>query len=155
MNAVEFCNAMRAIGLSVCIKLEIDETIIRIEDDYVRHIPIGNGRVCYEDVMRDYFDFKRNRDDRVDVLRYYPKLTWYDVEVNGLFNQPVKYAPEIEKVIFNKPATIVIWKDGTKTIVKCQKGDRYDKEKGLAMCIAKKTYGNNGNYCEIFKEWLE
>lgn len=75
-------------------------------------------------------------------------------DIYGLLASPVKYTPEIEKVIFNKPATIVIWKDGTKTIVKCQKGDKYDKEKGLAMCIAKKTYGNNGNYCEIFKEWI-
>ncbi len=27
--------------------------------------------------------------------------------------------PDIEKVIFNDPATIVIWKDKTKTVVKC------------------------------------
>ena len=46
------------------------------------------------------------------------------------------------KVIFNNPATIVIWDDGTKTIVKKQKGDRYDKEKGLALCYMKKALGN-------------
>ena len=60
----------------------------------------------------------------------------------------------IKKVIFNNPATIVFWGDGTKTVVKRQKGDRYDKEKGLAMCIAKKALGNKGNYCNVFKEWL-
>ena len=31
--------------------------------------------------------------------------------------------PEIKDVIFNEPATIIIWKDGTKTVVKCQEGE--------------------------------
>lgn len=61
----------------------------------------------------------------------------------------------IEKVIFNNPATIVFWEDGTKTVVKRQKGDRWDKEKGIAMAIAKKLYGNTGKYCDILKEHLE
>lgn len=43
----------------------------------------------------------------------------------------------IEKVIFNDPATIVFWKDGTKTIVKCQEGVAFDPEKGLAMAISR------------------
>lgn len=43
----------------------------------------------------------------------------------------------IEKVIFNGPATIVFWKDGTKTVVKYQDVDKADPEKGLAMAIAK------------------
>lgn len=61
----------------------------------------------------------------------------------------------IEKVIFNNPATIVIWKDGTKTVVKRQKGERWDKEKGLAMAIVKKVFGNKGNYCNQFKKWID
>jgi hypothetical protein len=63
--------------------------------------------------------------------------------------------PEIKKVIFNKPAVIVLWKDGTKTIVKAQGKSRYDKEKGLAMAIAKKALGNEGNYYNEFRKWLE
>lgn len=61
---------------------------------------------------------------------------------------------QIEKVIFNNPATIVFWKDGTKTVVKCQKGDIYDEEKGLAMAICKKVFGNGSGYYEEFKKWL-
>lgn len=60
----------------------------------------------------------------------------------------------VYKVIFNNPATIVFWTDGTKTVVKCQKGDKYDKELGLAMAIVKKTYGNTGKYNEIFKKFI-
>ena len=61
----------------------------------------------------------------------------------------------IDRVIFNAPATIVIWSDGTKTIVKCQPGDEYNKETGLAMCIAKKYLGNKGNFNEVFKRYIE
>ena len=62
--------------------------------------------------------------------------------------------PGIKDVIFNEPATIIIWKDGTKTVVKCQEGEDYDPEKGLSMAISKKALGNKGNYCEVFKKWL-
>lgn len=64
------------------------------------------------------------------------------------------YIPEIKNVIFNDPATIVFWEDGTKTVVKCQDGDEFDPEKGLAMAIVKKTYGNKGSYCNKLKKWL-
>lgn len=62
---------------------------------------------------------------------------------------------QIKDVIFNAPATIVIWADGTKTVVKCQPGDEYNRETGLAMCIAKKCLGNKGNFNEVFKKYIE
>ena len=59
----------------------------------------------------------------------------------------------IKDVIFNDPATIVFWSDGDKTIVKAT-DEEFDKEKGLAMAIAKKLYGyNKGNYYNIFKHY--
>lgn len=63
--------------------------------------------------------------------------------------------PPIKKVIFNDPATIVFWRDETKTVVKCQKDDKYDKMTGLAMAISKKAFGNKGRYYDIFKKWCE
>lgn len=62
--------------------------------------------------------------------------------------------PEIADVIFGGPATIIQWKDGTKTVVKCAKNDNFDTEKGLAMAIAKKALGNKGNYYETIKKWM-
>ena len=50
--------------------------------------------------------------------------------------------PEIERVIFNGPATIVFWSDNTKTIVKCMEGEFFDEEKGIAMAFMKKMYGS-------------
>lgn len=62
--------------------------------------------------------------------------------------------PEIKNVYFNNSVTVVLWNDGTKTIVKCQKGDTYSKETGLALCISKKALGNKGNFNDIFKKWI-
>lgn len=62
--------------------------------------------------------------------------------------------PTIKNVIFNDPATIVFWADGTKTVVKAQDGDIFDPEKGLTMAITKKALGNKGNYCDELKKWL-
>lgn len=62
---------------------------------------------------------------------------------------------EIKKVIFNEPATIVFWGDGTKTVVKCSKDDEFDPEKGLAMAIAKKFFGNENGYSKNIKKWTD
>ena len=58
---------------------------------------------------------------------------------------------QIKKVVFNKNATIVFWTTGEKTVVKCQKGETFDKEKGVALCILKYLCGNISYYNEIFK----
>lgn len=71
------------------------------------------------------------------------------------FRHNFNILPRIKKVIFNNPATIVLWNDGTKTVVKCKKGDSYDQEKGLAMAISKKALGNKYNYYDIFKRWCK
>lgn len=60
----------------------------------------------------------------------------------------------IKQVIFNDPATIILWADGTKTVVKCAKDEKFDPEKGLAMAFAKKAIGNEGWYYDIFKAFL-
>ena len=67
--------------------------------------------------------------------------------------KPENYLPEIKNVKFNGPATIVFWTDGTKTVVKCQDGDDYSEEAGLAMCIVKKAFGNTSKYNDVFKKW--
>lgn len=59
----------------------------------------------------------------------------------------------IKDVIFNDPATIVLWRDGVKTVVKAT-GEKFDPEKGLAMAIAKRYFGNQGNYYNKIKKWL-
>ena len=61
---------------------------------------------------------------------------------------------EIDHVVFNDPATVVFWKDGTKTVTKCHTGDTFNKETGLAMCSVRKLTGNR-NYNKVFEKYCK
>lgn len=60
------------------------------------------------------------------------------------------YLLNIKRVIFNPPATIVLWDDGTKTVVKCH-NEPFDKEKGLAMALLRAKHGSGIR--KLFKKW--
>ena len=104
----------------------------------------------------------KHKHDSIDALRYvlkdakerdklYLNEKWREIRQKKRENK----IPEITRVIFNKPATIVFWADGTKTVVKSQGKEKYDKEKGLAMAISKKVFGNEGSYYDTFKKFLD
>jgi len=56
-------------------------------------------------------------------------------------------------IIFNNPATIVYWEDGTKTIVKIMDGDVYDEIIGVSMAYTKKMFGTNTNFKNMVKSF--
>ena len=103
-------------------------------------------RLSYADYSRYY---KADHDVELDRIFYHILNSRY-----GIRTATMNDIPEIKNVIFNDPATIVFWNDGTKTVVKCQDCDDFDPEKGLAMAITKKAYGNKGSYCNKLKKWL-
>ena len=107
-----------------------------IYDEYLNRME----RNRYRDIL-DAFGLKTNTEkekEKKDMHTNYTRM----------------YVPSIKKVIFNNPATIVIWNDGTKTTVKCSELDEYSEEVGLAMCISKKALGNKGNFNEVFKKHI-
>lgn len=56
-----------------------------------------------------------------------------------------------KKVIFNNPATIIIWKDGTKSVAKCSQEDSYDKMKGFLVAYYKKKADiSNTEFSKLF-----
>ena len=81
-----------------------------------------------------------------EIKLVYKKPILHNIYSNNYLNFFLNNTPEVKKVIFNDPATIVYWKDGTKTVVKCQKSDDFDPEKGFAMAFLKKCWGNKGNF---------
>jgi hypothetical protein len=87
---------------------------------------------------------KREIKERLNMI--FGKDSRYDIDVLGLRFY-------IKDVIFNDPATIVFWSDGTKTVVKAH-NEEFDPEKGLAMAICKKILGNKGNFNNLFKKWI-
>lgn len=50
--------------------------------------------------------------------------------------------PDVKKVIFSGPKTIVLWADGTKTIVSCGDSDTYDYYSGFCAAVVKKLFGS-------------
>lgn len=103
-----------------------------------------NLRFYYKKNNGTFEEVKRAFDEIEDKIT----LPFFDDDIE--FNIPVA----IVDVIFNNPATIVFWTDDTKTVVKCGDGETFDPEKGLAMAIAKKFYGNKGSYNNEFKRWM-
>lgn len=99
----------------------------------------------YNEIKGDNNMYPKKRNDYLDAFRY---------ALNNRFGS--NYHPtHIKNVIFNDPATIIFWSDGTKTVVKTQNGENFDPEKGLAMAIAKKAFGNEGYYYNVIKKWLD
>lgn len=74
----------------------------------------------------------------------------HDCENCDLFNEgdveaddaPMWGIPDVEYIIFNQPATIVFWSDGTKTVVKAMEGEKFEKYAGFAMACMKKMFGS-------------
>lgn len=124
------------------------------------------------DVIRKELESKLNgHDDSVDAYTYtinsdvIKSYCEHDVKVNRVLGKNAnimicdeviawKHPFDIKKVIFNDPATIVYWYDGTKTVVKAT-DEAFDPEKGLAMAITKKALGNKGSYFDEIKKWTE
>ena len=116
--------------------------------------PYWDGIYIKEDLTPDCIPWDKDEKPKGRILLEYREPVYIPFELTERRNtmplgsfKPVEVHfaifkdLEIEKVIFNNPATIVLWNDGTKTVVKAQEGDGWDMEKGLAMCIAKKMLG--------------
>ena len=48
---------------------------------------------------------------------------------------------KVKKVIYNDPATIVYFSDGSRVVVKRHESDEFDEQTGFLMCLAKKLVG--------------
>lgn len=65
-------------------------------------------------------------------------------EVQGSYKEKEEVKSiAIKHVIFDGPATIVFWDDGTKTVVKCTDDDSYSYDVGIAMATLKKIFGES------------
>lgn len=132
---------------------EIDKVIIRTKD----------GREFEGDVTRsEYMPGAFGREG-------FSELTVCTLKRTATRNYGIK------EVIFNNPATVVKWDDGTQTVVYCQdnyvetvktvdgkkvkvrkpkKSKNFNPEIGLAMAIVKKHFGNMGNYNNVFRKYI-
>ena len=107
----------------------------------------GNGKINL--TMENGRDFSFNKGE---VVYHQAGNCWIMTKREKKSTNKVTFA-SIKRVIFNPPATIVFWSDGSKTVVKCSKSEAFDPEKGLAMAIAKRAQGNCEDYYKDISKW--
>ena len=150
-----FCEMMEKeldkLGCSICYKTD---TAVNKTDVDIYHTTLGpkhylvewnKVRSLTEAAVPILSDVKM----QIEVEKY------CDADIKQVRNLYYGLSLTIKDVIFNPPATIVFWMDGTKTVVKDQGEVFYDPEKGMAMAVAKKAFGNQGNYYNQFKKHID
>lgn len=110
------------------------------------------------DLLRDRqgdWRIRKPEESVLDSMRY---MHWVDrvmEEAAKKKEETTMTAASIKNVIFNPPATIVFWTDGSKTVVKCNAKEEFDPEKGMAMAIAKRCTNNSDDFYKEIKKWVE
>ena len=61
----------------------------------------------------------------------------------------------VKNIIYNNPATIVFWSDGTKTVVKRLKGTPFNKYNAFCAAVCKKLYGSNSALNKIVNSGID
>lgn len=147
-------------------------TFINFEDGYKNGDVFPSSRPNSEYIFLDYdnltheqiwdiFHYLKNKRRILDKCKCnsneFAEYCKNDIMATEAAYQAIakRNAIKIKKVHFNPPVTVVIWEDGTKTIVRTQGKDTFDPEKGLAMAISKKALGNTSAYYDEFKKWSE
>ena len=132
-------------------------------DARIRVLPGYDGRVGPCDVIKSLIECDFSTNEWCGVSTSYTDYTVFSGRGNGktkFFYDWYRCAISSDKcfavkqVIFNNPATIILWADGTKTVVKCQDGDQFIPETGIAMCFMKKAMDNKANFNNIFKKHI-
>lgn len=140
---------------------EICEICAMMGFDFERDIECNKNRVSINGINVLFtHNSDSNSDSTYEPLLYrielvYEKPILHHIYANNYINFLLNNIPEVKKVIFNDPATIVYWKDGTKTVVKCQNGDDFDPEKGFAMAFLKKCWGNKGIFNDKLRKIMK
>lgn len=102
------------------------------------------------DIGTTWSNYNQYKDVIANYLKTDENIT---MKAGTLYMMKTSNFPEIKKVIFNYPATIIIWSDKTKTVVKCKAGDTWDPEKGFVMAYLTKVMGKS-EFHKSLKEYV-
>lgn len=76
-----------------------------------------------------------------------------DEKVRRRFNE--NSVNQIKRVKYDKPWTIVWWKDGDVTRSKCADSDVYSESAGFNACVAKRYFQTAGAYNKVLKTYCK
>ena len=137
--------------------------------------PYWDGIYIKEDLTPEYLPWNKNEEGKGRILLEYREPVYIPFELTERRNtMPPKdgnrarfyfdeffgldrghgfqKVPHIDHVKFNGPATIVFWKDGTKTVVKHDGKGRKDKRLAILYAFVRKIYGEGKPYHNILNE---
>lgn len=165
-TAINYCAILLENDSNKC-KLDEDKTLFEyFHPEYI--MPTTFNPYPYPQRLSGINElFCKKHDAIVNDVKFIPMENEKEEGENEMIKMNFKNGTEMEitvkndfaikNVIFNYPATIVFWEDGTKTVVKAQGDDPFYPEVGLAMAISKKALGTNksgSNYYDEIKKWL-
>ena len=104
-----------------------------------------------EMVQERIIDWKEERDEKELAG---PKLKFTEKKFD-VPSAPQYINLDVERVIFNDPATIVFWGDGSKTVVKCTKGQKFNKYYGFCAAVTKHIFENNSQVNKLVNSGFE
>lgn len=96
----------------------------------------------YEDACAEDLGVK-SKDD--------PDYPWEEIEDDD--DPPFWGIPDIRRIVFSGPATIVFWEDDTKTVVKCMEGEKFERYAGFAAACMKKLFGSTSRAKSIMEDY--
>ena len=108
------------------------------------------------DIVSSGSNGSRGYDSYVTVMRVEPghDPTLRTITEARIIKYPCKPEKPYKQVVVNKSkrTICVVWKDGTRTVMKCHPEDEWDEEKGIAICFMKKAFQNRGCYYDTFRD---
>lgn len=133
-------------GMSINVEPVIDE----VRSDV---IAVSSYHNDYMDCLRHCINrFETKEENEMPPKDGNTGTFYFDDFIKPFFSLGAVSLPHIDHVIFNGPATIVFWKDGTKTIVKHDGKGRKDKRQAILYAFIRKIYGEGRPYHNILNE---
>lgn len=119
-------------------------------DDYRNYFIGAKGIVqrYYHDKVGVKIDGCKNPESEFGIF-------WFREESLAVIPTNAIIDDTISQIIFSGPKTIVIWSDGSKTIVSCSKDDTYDGYTGFCAAVAKKMFGSTSQVKKVIEKHIK
>lgn len=112
------------------------------------NVDVGSVRNAFDSTFKALGEFNKREFERIaaspirfeidDMIKANYSKEEIKKMINSTFGVP-KF--EYKKIIFSGPCTIILWKDGTKTMARTNEEETFDPEKGVAVCFMKRALG--------------
>ena len=89
---------------------------------------------------------------RPNISKYVDVFTMKAGQVPA--NPTYREKSPVGRVVHNGPATIIFWKDGSKTVAVQHEGDIWDDEKGFVFAYIKRPSFNYKQFCWDLKHFV-